>query len=121
MKKINFLIKMLLTAMICGTMIVSCGGEKSGSGGKDATTKSASKSAEDQMLDEFEKFVDEYVKFSKAMMAGDAAAIAKAGQMTSQYEELMQKITAADEAGKFTEAQKARGTKISEKMVEAFQ
>ena len=115
---------MMLIAMICGAVLVSCGGSgDSGSkdkGGKETTATSSSKNAEDQMLDEFEKFVEEYIEHAKALMAGDQAAVLKAEQMSSDYEDLMGRITLAEEAGKFTPEQIERGSKIGEKMAEAF-
>ena len=128
MKKVSFLTKMVLIAMICGAVLASCGG-RSGQKGAGKTCDDAAKTEaacaaktdEDKMLDEFEKFVDEYVEILKAVMSGDAAAVARSEQLTAGYEDLMLRITLAEEAGKFTDAQKERGQKIGEKMAAAFQ
>ena len=115
----------MLAAMICGVMFVGCGG----GGSKPAATESnqievteiVTKSAEDLMLDEFEQFVDEYIEVLKQAMAGDADAIAKSEELASQYEDLMQRLTEADDEGRFSEEHGERAEKIGEKMAAAFE
>ena len=115
--------------MICGIMIVSCGGRggsNSGGGGNDGSvpaseTRSTPKSEEDKMLDELEKFADEYIDVLKKVATGDVAAALLVQDKAKHFEELMQKISLVHDAGKLSEAQIERGTKIGEKIAAAFQ
>ena len=130
MKKINSVTKMLLLAMICGVMMVSCG-KSGGRSANDAETKECttetkkceSKSDEDKLIDELESMLESVLDAVKQLAAGstDMNLITKMQAQTTGFTELQMQAEQAYEEGRLTDEQVARIERIGEKFEEAFQ
>ena len=73
----------------------------------------------DSVLDEYEDYVDQYVKLYKKAMAGDMSAMAEYAGMLEKAQSLFSKLENAQ--GEMTAAQISRMNKIQMKMVNAMQ
>ena len=120
----NFFIIILVLGFTAG-MITSCG--KKDEPKEDAKTEQASQPADDQAktdnaagatdvdkwLDEYEKFLDEYIPLAKKAMAGDAAAAQELQKFTARATEFANQ--AQNMGTKFTTEQAERALKLAEK------
>lgn len=83
-------------------------------------TKSTSKSSEwNEVLDEYEKYIDQYIKMYKKAMDGDMSAITEYASMLEKAESLENKLKNAKD-GTLTASQVKRMTKIQNKMISAM-
>lgn len=71
----------------------------------------------DKLLDEYEQYVDNYIKFMKKAKSGDISAIAEYATMLEKTERLSDELE--KEQGEMTSAQLKRYTKISQKLTNA--
>lgn len=72
----------------------------------------------DDLLDEYEKYVNKYIEVYKKAMAGDASAMAEYAELAAQAQKLAKQIEKAK--GDMTSAQLQRYTKITAKMASAL-
>lgn len=83
-------------------------------------TQSVSNSNDwDSVLDEYEKFVDNYIRLYKKAMSGDMSALTEYADYLESAEKLQTKLTNAQST--LTSAQLSRYTRITNKMVNAIQ
>lgn len=73
----------------------------------------------DSVLDEYEDYVDQYVKLYKKAMAGDMSAMSEYAGMLEKAQSLFSKLENAQ--GEMTAAQISRMNSIQMKMVNAMQ
>lgn len=84
-----------------------------------ASSSSASASSDwDDVLDEYEEFVDNYIKLLKKAKDGDLSAMTQYVPMMEKAQKLANKL---DKAGELTPAQAARYAKINARMAQAAQ
>ena len=72
----------------------------------------------DDLLDDYESYVDQYVKVYKKAMAGDMTAMSEYVKLAEKAQQLSKKIEASK--GKMTNAQLQRYLKITKKMTDAL-
>lgn len=88
---------------------------------KTAKTSSATKSSEwDEVLDDYEKYIDQYIKLYKKATAGDMSAMTEYASMLEKAESLENKLKKAKN-GTLTASQISRMAKIQNKMISAIQ
>lgn len=80
---------------------------------------SSSSSDWDSALDEYEEYVDEYIKFYKKAMDGDMSAMSEYASLLEKAQSMYDKLDGAQ--GEMTAEQLARLNKIQMKMVNAMQ
>ena len=73
----------------------------------------------DKLLDEYEQYVDQYVKVYKKAMSGDMKASQDLVTLADKGTKLVDKIQKATAKQKMTEAQTKRYMKISQKLMDA--
>ena len=73
----------------------------------------------DKLLDEYEQYVDQYIKVYKKAMSGDMKASQDLVTLADQGTKLINKIENARSKTKMTEAQTKRYMKISKKLLDA--
>ncbi len=78
---------------------------------------SASNTDWDEVLDEYEKYIDQYIALAKKAEAGDMSALAEYPSFLEQAQTTNEKLTKAK--GEMSAAQLARYTKITSKMASA--
>lgn len=71
----------------------------------------------DKILDEYEKFVDQYIKLYKKAMAGDMSALSEYTKILEKAEKLSEQLAEAED--EMTPAQLNRYMKIVNKMAKA--
>ena len=114
----------MLVSMVCGLIMVSCGG---GSGNNatvnETESQSTAKSEEDKLVDELEKLLEDYLETARQLASGntDMALITKAQTQGARFAELSVEAELAHEEGRLTEEQVARIDKLGEKFTEMFQ
>ncbi|MBO7231491.1 MAG: hypothetical protein J6V20_08840 [Bacteroidaceae bacterium] len=84
-----------------------------------ATTICVAEDEWDKILNEYEKYVDLYVKTYKKAMAGDMSALLEYAKLAEKAQALAEKIDKAKD--EISESQLARYAKITQKMAEALQ
>lgn len=72
----------------------------------------------DKLLDEYEKYVDQYIQTYKKAMNGDMSAMSEYVKLAEQAQKLSDKIEKAK--GELTDAQMKRYLKITKKMTDAL-
>lgn len=72
----------------------------------------------DKLLNEYEKYVDQYIKTYKKAMNGDTSAMSEYVKLAQKAQELSNKLEKAK--GKMTDTQAKRYLKITEKMANAL-
>ena len=97
------------------TSTSSSSSNSSSSSYKKTSSKSSSKNW-DKVLDEYEKYVDEYIKFYKKAKNGDLSALSKYADFLEKAEDLEDALEKADDNDALTAAQLRRYEKIFEKL-----
>lgn len=72
----------------------------------------------DKILDDYENYIDEYLKFLKKANQGDMSALLEYNELLEKAEKLDRQLTDADD--QLTNRQLSRFTKIQNKMTEAM-
>ena len=90
-------------------------GEQYDSGGMNASEDY------DKMLDDYEDYVNEYVKFYKKAMTGDQTAMAEYPAMMEKTSQLQISMEKAQNTHELSAAQISRMSKIQAKMLQAMQ
>jgi DNA-binding ferritin-like protein len=72
----------------------------------------------DKLLDEYEKYVDQYIKTYKKAMQGDMTALGEYVKLAEKAQKLAEKLENAED--EMTPAQMKRYIKITEKMANAL-
>jgi hypothetical protein len=72
----------------------------------------------DDLLDEYEEYVDQYIKVYKKAMAGDMAALSEYMKLAEKAQSIAKKIEKSK--GSMTSAQLQRYLKITKKMADAM-
>ena len=72
----------------------------------------------DELLDEYESYVDQYVKLYKKAMSGDMSAMTEYSKLAAKAQKLAEKI--ADAQDDMSSAQLERYAKITKKMTDAL-
>ena len=83
-----------------------------------SNTNSSSKNEWDQVLDEYEKYVDQYIKFYKKAMNGDMSAMSEYVNLLEKAEKISDQLK--DAQGDMTNAQMKRYLSITQKMSNAL-
>lgn len=83
-----------------------------------AKSSNSSNSKWDDVLDEYEKYVDNYIRLYKSAMAGNVSALSEYADMMEQAETYADKLENAQ--GNMTQAQISRYLRITEKMSNAL-
>ena len=97
---------------------MNCSGCRSGSMSAE-TSLSTANTAEDKIIQEFDKFMDDYVKTLKKSMTGDASVTEKVEKQGAEYADLLRKLETAES---FTQAQKEKMEWIiADKFITTFQ
>ena len=73
----------------------------------------------DKLLNEYEKYVDQYIKTYKKAMSGDMTAMSEYVELAEKAQKLANKLEKAED--EMTNAQLKRYAKITEKMTKALQ
>ena len=76
-------------------------------------------SEQEIMLDDYDEYVTEYIKFYKKAMKGDNSALAEYPAMMEKATKLSESMTEAQNDNKLSAAQIARMMKIQTKMLQA--
>lgn len=74
----------------------------------------------DKLLDEYEQYVDQYIKTYKKAMNGDMTASQDLVRLADTGTKLVKRIENASAKTKMTEAQAKRYLKISQKLMDAL-
>lgn len=90
----------------------------SNSTSKKSVKSNSSNSKWDDVLDEYEKYVDNYIRLYKSAMAGNISALSEYADMMEQAETYADKLENAQ--GNMTQAQISRYLRITEKMSNAL-
>lgn len=72
----------------------------------------------DKLLDEYEKYVDQYIKVYKKAQKGDSSAMTEYVKLAEKAQKLADKLENAED--EMSVAQMKRYTKITEKMMKAI-
>ena len=72
----------------------------------------------DKLLDEYEKYVDQYIKTYKKAMQGDMTALGEYVKLAEKAQKLAEKLEEAED--EMTPAQLKRYAKINDKMTKAL-
>ena len=94
----------------------------SSSAGSDNESSSVSESGSedwDKMLDDYDEYVTEYIKFYKKAMKGDNSALSEYPAMMEKATKLSESMSAAQNDNKLSATQIARMMKIQTKMLQA--
>ena len=83
-----------------------------------SNTNSSSRNKWDQVLDEYEKYVDQYIKFYKKAMNGDMSAMSEYVKLLEKAEKISDQLE--DAQGYMTNAQMNRYLNITQKMSNAL-
>jgi len=75
----------------------------------------------DQMLDEYEEYVDSYISFYKKAMKGDMSALASYPEMLEKAESLQKSIENAQSSDQLSIKQITRVSEIQTKMLRGIQ
>lgn len=84
-----------------------------------ASNSNKSSSDWDQVLDSYEKYIDQYAKLYKKAQAGDMSAMTEYASMLEKANDLSSKLNGAK--SDMSAAQIARFTKLQSKLISAVQ
>ena len=90
----------------------------SSSSSSNSSTSSISKENWDAVLQDYEKFVDQYIEFMKKLKKGDASVVQNTTELMTKALDLTKKLDKAKEK-ELTPAQSAKFKKLQEKLENA--
>ncbi len=114
--KLTFSKSLMLLIIILGLSVVSCNTKSNDS--KITESSEVKVSDIDKMLDDYEAYVDQYLKFLKKAMDGDMKAMAEYPTLLEKANNLSISLKEAQESNNMNSKQVERMLKINNKMLE---